>query len=155
MDDSFRRDVHVIDVSDGAAPDDTSPADVYVHLAAADAGESDEVRNVALVLHSVRPIRWLLSSAPQLTGSLVILVSGHPAVFHAPSRPHAIATPLSLSLSLSLSILPVSSRLFLVSFSTSVGPRFSSHFLELVSFLPNGTCAEVNPRRAVHIVLFG
>jgi hypothetical protein len=73
------RDVHVIDVGSssagrGAFGDGDSISNVYVHLAAADA-EANESRDVALVLHSAHPVRWILSSSSQLAGSLVILVT--------------------------------------------------------------------------------
>ena len=68
------RDVHVIDVGRGASGDGDSISNVYVNLAAADA-EANESRDVALVLHSAHPVRWIVSSSSQLAGSLVILVT--------------------------------------------------------------------------------
>ena len=68
----FFRDVHVIDIPTSAS--DGSVSDVFVHLTAQIGPSLNESRDLALVLHSARPVRWILSSSAQLVGSLVVLV---------------------------------------------------------------------------------
>jgi hypothetical protein len=79
------RDVHVIDLDNGQAEDSKNKknnnnttngsSSVHIHLAAG--GWADEEmsqpRDVALVLKSAQPVVWIVSSAPVLTGSLLIL----------------------------------------------------------------------------------
>lgn len=74
---SYPKDVHVIDLDNGQAEEakNKNKSSVHIHLAAS--GWADEEmtqpRNVALVLKSVQPVRWTVSSAPVLSGSLLIL----------------------------------------------------------------------------------
>ncbi|KAK4019954.1 hypothetical protein OUZ56_001952 [Daphnia magna] len=74
---SYPKDVHVIDLDNGQAEEakNKNKSSVHIHLAAS--GWADEEmtqpRNVALVLKSVQPVRWTISSAPVLSGSLLIL----------------------------------------------------------------------------------
>jgi hypothetical protein len=76
----FDRDVHVIDLDNGQAEEsknknNNNGSSVHIHLAAG--GWADEEmsqpRDVALVLKSTQPVLWIVSSAPVLTGSLLIL----------------------------------------------------------------------------------
>lgn len=67
----------MIDLDNGQAEEakNKNKSSVHIHLAAS--GWADEEmtqpRNVALVLKSVQPVRWTVSSAPVLSGSLLIL----------------------------------------------------------------------------------
>lgn len=70
----FNRDVHVIELDNGQPDSKNKNNNVHIHLAAG--GSDDEMsqpRDVALVLKSSRPVRWIVSSAPVLSGSLLIL----------------------------------------------------------------------------------
>ena len=72
----FSGDVHVIDLDNSSEGEgeDAGVAEAHVHLAVGDAGVAEFRRNVTLVLKSARPLTWILSSAPQLKGHLIILV---------------------------------------------------------------------------------
>lgn len=71
----------MIDLDNGQLPDkadDHTNHSVSIHLAADGADdETSQTRDLALVLKSARPVRWALSSAPVLGGS-VLVVSEHP-----------------------------------------------------------------------------
>ena len=68
------RDVHVIDLDNGQPESKNKNNSVHIHLAAGGADEEmSQPRDVALVLKSARPVRWIVSSAPVLAGSLLIL----------------------------------------------------------------------------------
>ncbi|XP_057370668.1 transforming growth factor beta receptor type 3-like [Daphnia carinata] len=71
---SYPKDVHVIDLDNGQPESKNKNNSVHIHLAAGGADEEmSQPRDVALVLKSARPVRWIVSSAPVLTGSLLIL----------------------------------------------------------------------------------
>ena len=76
-------DVHVIDLDsinekeEEEVEVEAPPPEVHVHLAVGDPAVSQFRRNVTLVLQSIHPVTWILSSAQQLKGHLVILVSIH------------------------------------------------------------------------------
>lgn len=65
----------MIDLDNGQEAKNKNKSSVHIHLAAS--GWPDEEmtqpRNVALVLKSVQPVHWIVSSAPFLSGSLLIL----------------------------------------------------------------------------------
>lgn len=80
---TFTRDVHVVHLDNGQGdPFKTTNKSVHIHLTAGwSDNEVNRSRDVALVLKSARPVRWIISSAPILTGSLLI-VTEHAVDIH-------------------------------------------------------------------------
>lgn len=67
----------MIDLDNGQSPEKADNYSVYIHLGVDGVDdETSQTRDLALVLKSARPVQWVLSSAPVLRGS-VLVVSEH------------------------------------------------------------------------------
>lgn len=66
--------MHVIDLDNGHLPQAAENYSVFIHLAADGVDEdTSQSRDLALVLKSARPVHWVLSSAPALAGSVLVV----------------------------------------------------------------------------------
>lgn len=108
----------MIDLDNGQEESKNKNNSVHIHLAAGGADEEmSQPRDVALVLKSSRPVRWIVSSAPVLTGSLLILAENQVDISGISGRQQSDVR--------SEQKLPASFPLLILSVTADLGPPVS------------------------------